>query len=135
MENVGLTSVQARERLAQYGLNQLPGKSGSNILFLLLSQFNNFLVWLLLAAAGLSFFVGDFIDGFLILVILLLNSALGFWQEFKASKELEALRAMEVSVSRVLRDGTQIEISSYEIVRSEERRVGKECRSRWSPYH
>src|SRR3989344_1593335 len=116
MENVGLTSVQARERLAQYGLNQLPGKSGSNILFLLLSQFNNFLVWLLLAAAGLSFFVGDFIDGFLILVILLLNSALGFWQEFKASKELEALRAMEVSVSRVLRDGTQIEISSYEIV-------------------
>lgn len=116
MNNEGLTAFEAQQKLIKFGLNQLPSKQSSNILSLFISQFNNFLVWLLIGAVCLSFLVGDFTDGFLILGILILNTGLGFWQEFKASKELEALRAMEVSVSRVLRDGIQIEISSYEIV-------------------
>ena len=116
MNNQGLTSLDAKQKLINVGPNQLPGKTGSNFLSLFFSQFNNFLVWLLMAAAALSFFVGDFIDGLLILIILFLNAGLGFWQEFKASKELEALRKLEVSTSRVLRDGTQIEIPSFEIV-------------------
>ncbi len=113
--DLGLSSAEARTRLLNSGLNKLPTKQGSSLFTLLLSQFNNFLVWLLLIAAIISLALGDNLDGILILTILLLNGFLGFWQEYKASKELEALRAMEVVTVRVLRDHKEVEIHSYEI--------------------
>lgn len=112
----GLSSFEAKAKLEEFGLNQLPSKKTYSVFKLLFAQFKNFLVWLLIFAAALSYFVGDFIDGLLILVILLLNVGLGFWQEFKASKELEALRKLEVAYARVFRDGKQIETPSIEIV-------------------
>lgn len=116
MDKKGLTNTEAKQKLAQAGPNQLPSKKTYSVIKLLSSQFKNLLVWLLIFASILSFVVGDAIDGWLILTILLLNVALGFWQEFKASKELEALRKLEVAYSRVYRDGRQVQISSVEIV-------------------
>lgn len=112
----GLSTDLALSRLKQFGLNQLPSKKATNALKLLLAQFSSPLVWLLLIASIFSFFIGDQIDGFLILLIFGLNTALGFWQEYKASRELEALRKMEVSVSRVIRNGEEIKIPSLELV-------------------
>lgn len=114
--NQGLTSEQAEKLLREVGLNELPSKKTYSVVKLLSAQFANLLVWLLIFASILSFVVGDSVDGWLILIILLLNVALGFWQEFKASKELEVLRKLEVNFSRVIRDGKQTEISSSEIV-------------------
>ena len=112
----GLSGSEASELLKKYGLNQLPSKRSLSILKLFASQFKNVMSLILLVAVVLSFLVGDKLDAGLIFVILSLNILLGFWQEFKASKELEALRKMEVSTSRVIRDGKETEISSYEIV-------------------
>lgn len=116
MEKKGLTYAQAKEKLGEVGLNQLPSKKTYTVIKLLIAQFKNLLVWLLIFAAGLSYFVGHGVDGVLILIILLLNVSLGFWQEFKASKELEALRKLEVAYARVIRDGKEVEIPSVEIV-------------------
>ncbi|MBI2593453.1 cation-translocating P-type ATPase [Candidatus Daviesbacteria bacterium] len=116
MEKKGLSTADAKTKLAQTGLNQLPSKKTYSVLKLLSAQFKNLLVWLLIFASILSYIVGHVVDGTLILIILVLNIGLGFWQEFKASKELEGLRKLEVAFSRVYRDGKQVEIPSTEIV-------------------
>ncbi|MBI2022005.1 calcium-translocating P-type ATPase, PMCA-type [Candidatus Daviesbacteria bacterium] len=116
MKKEGLTSAKAKELLLRDGLNELPEKRRSSVAKLFISQIKNLMALLLLVASVLAFLVGDKLDGVLILLILILNAALGFWQEYKASKELEALRKLEVASSRVIRDGRQIEISSKEIV-------------------
>lgn len=116
MEKKGLSEAEARFKLKEVGLNQLPSRKTYSVVKLLTSQFKNFLVWLLIFAVVLSYIVGHDVDGILILVILFLNIGLGFWQEFKASKELEALRKLEVAYARVFRDGKQIEIPATEIV-------------------
>ncbi|MBI2601149.1 cation-translocating P-type ATPase [Candidatus Daviesbacteria bacterium] len=116
MSSSGLTTIQAQQLIIQYGLNKLPEKKGSTVIQLIFSQIKNYLFLLLLIASIISFVVGDPLDGVLILGILLLNTILGFWQEYKASKELEALRKLEVLNSRVIRDGQEIEISSFKLV-------------------
>lgn len=112
----GLTSTQARTYLEKYGPNQLPDKAATSFFDLLIAQFKNYLTLILIVASALSFVIGDQIDGFLILSILLLNVSLGFWQEYKASQELQALRKLEVATSRVIRNGEEIRIATSEIV-------------------
>lgn len=112
----GLTSAEAKEGLKKYGPNLLPQKGSQSTLKIFVSQFKNPFAVVLSFAAILSFFIGDRIDGFLIAGILVLNTILGFWQEFKASRELEALRNLEVLTSRVIRDGKEAEIPASEIV-------------------
>ncbi len=113
---IGLTALQAEQALKINGPNLLPQKNGASALKIFISQIKNPFSFVLIAAALLSFLVGDRIDGILISSILILNTILGFWQEFKASKELEALRSFEVLASRVLRDGKEIELPSSQIV-------------------
>lgn len=112
----GLTTKQAKEASVKYGPNLLPKKGGSSGLKIFLNQLKNPFSAILIAAAGFSLIAGDRFDGALISAILILNTILGFWQEFKASKELEALKSFEVLYSRVLRDGREVEIPSSEIV-------------------
>ncbi|HCE30715.1 hypothetical protein A2778_03390 [Candidatus Daviesbacteria bacterium RIFCSPHIGHO2_01_FULL_40_24] len=113
---IGLTTHQAEELLKKYGLNALPQKQNSSALKVFLKQVQNPLSYLLIGAVVLSFVIGDKLDAFLIAAILILNTILGFWQEYKASRELEALRKLEVEYARVERDGRQIEISSSLLV-------------------
>lgn len=112
----GLTTQQAQDALKKFGLNTLPQKTTSSALKIFLSQLKNPFSLVLVAAVVLSLVVGDKIDGLLIAAILILNTLLGFWQEYKASKELEALKSFESFNSRVLRDGKEIEIPSSRIV-------------------
>ncbi len=116
MDKLGLTSAKALQYLKTYGFNQLPDRSRIRLADLIFAQFKNFLTLILIIAVLLSFFIGDQTDGVLILIILVLNISLGSWQEYKASKELQALRKLEVSRSRVIRGGVQLEISAAEIV-------------------
>lgn len=116
MKNNGLTTDDASKLILKHGLNELPQKQKTSALELLLSQFSNTLTIILLTATVLSFLVGDRVDGLLILFILVLNIGLGFWQEYKASKEIEALKKLEVLTTRVIRDGLEQEIMSTHLV-------------------
>ncbi|OGE65079.1 hypothetical protein A3I48_02390 [Candidatus Daviesbacteria bacterium RIFCSPLOWO2_02_FULL_36_7] len=114
--NIGLTSQEVLEALKKYGLNRLPQKSGISVVRIFFRQIQNPFSILLFGAVVLSALVGDLLDVFLITGILVLNIILGFWQEYKASKEMEALKKFEVLFVRVLRDGKQVKIASTEIV-------------------
>lgn len=114
--NEGLSISQASQLLTEFGPNELPARTETKLLELFLSQLKSFLVWLLVAASIISFLIGDRLDGILILLIVVLNTSLGFWQEYKASKELAALKKLEVSVSRVIRQGKELLLESKFLV-------------------
>jgi Ca2+-transporting ATPase len=113
----GLTSSEASDRLEIYGKNEIGEKEKSVVLKMLLSQFNDIMVWILAVAAVISGVVlKEVIDAVVIFVILILNTILGFIQEFRAEKALQSLKAMSTPTSVVIRDGIEIEIPSNMIV-------------------
>lgn len=112
----GLTQAQAEQFLEQYGLNVISEPPKKNFIIKLFEQFNNFLTMLLLGAAVFSFFLGEGVDGILIIAIVVLNAFFGLYQEAKAEESLKALKQMTVTKVRVIRDGQQIEIDSKFLV-------------------
>ena len=122
-EKKGLTSQMAAERLAQKGRNELAETDGKKSLFWrFLAQFDDFMILLLLGAAVVSVVISrlsgenDVLDAVMILGIVVLNAALGLFQESKAEKALEALKKMAAPHARVLRDGIVREIPAAEVV-------------------
>lgn len=112
----GLSHHQARELLKQHGLNTIEEAQTSTPLSVFLGQFKNILVWLLILAAVVSFFMGEPIDGTMILAIVILNAIFGFVQEYKAEKAIAALKHMTMTKSRVIRDGQEQHIDASLIV-------------------
>lgn len=112
----GLTTDEVRARLTRYGANLLKPKKKSDALTLLLSQFKSPLILILFFATGLSFFLRDPVDAFIILSIVLVSGLLGFWQERSANNAVEQLLAMVQIKAAVLRDGRPQEIPVEEIV-------------------
>lgn len=112
----GLTTEEARRRLAKYGKNALKRVSGVSPLALFLEQFKNILVIMLFFAALVSFFIGEVLDSITIAVIIFLNAVLGFIQDYKAEKALAALQRMVKATCKVMRDGRKIEIETESLV-------------------
>lgn len=112
----GLTSEEARTRLHTYGKNLIEQKRSFVGLKIFLSQFPTFINLILLLAALFFFFTHDPIDGIFILTIIFLNGLFGFAQEYKAEKSIEKLKTYTQSIARVIRDGTEQEIESYDLV-------------------
>ncbi len=112
----GLTSVEARQRLARFGANLLKPQKRSDVLTLLLAQFKSPIILILFFATGLSFFLHDPVDAFIILSIVLVSGLLGFWQERGASNAVEKLLSIVQIKAAVLRDGSPKEIPVEEIV-------------------
>lgn len=112
----GLTTQKAEELLTIHGLNTIQEQKKKSIWAVLFEQFNNFLTILLVVAAILSFFIGEPVDGMLILAIVILNGLFGVYQEAKASEAIAALKEMTVSKIRVIRDEQEIEIDSRYLV-------------------
>lgn len=122
-EKQGLTSQMAAERLAQKGRNELAETDGKKSLFWrFLAQFDDFMILLLLGAAVVSVVISrlsgenDVLDAVMILGIVVLNAALGLFQESKAEKALEALKKMAAPHARVIRDGIVREVPAAEVV-------------------
>ncbi|MDO9240966.1 MAG: cation-transporting P-type ATPase, partial [Methylicorpusculum sp.] len=90
----GLSSKTADERLIKFGPNQLTEASKASIGYLLISQFKNFLIIVLIFAAVLAAVMGDIRDGLVILTVVLINAFLGFYQEYRAEQSLAALKKM-----------------------------------------
>ncbi len=112
----GLTSVEAKQRFELYGANLLKPQRQSDVLTLLLAQFKSPIILILFFAIGLSFFLHDPVDAFIILSIVLVSGLLGFWQEHGASNAVKKLLSIVQIKAAVLRDGSSKEIPIEEIV-------------------
>ncbi len=118
----GLSEIEANARKEKFGLNKLAQKNKTSMIVKFFMQFNDFMIIILIAAAVMSFAVSwingerDFIDPVIILLIVVINAALGLIQESKAEKSLEALQKMSSPTTKVLRDGKLIQVNTEEIV-------------------
>ena len=111
----GLSTREAEKRIKTYGLNELKHKKKKSPVLIFLSQFNDFLVWVLMGATIISGFIGDKADAITILIIVIVNAILGFVQEFRTEKSLEALQEMAAPTCKVIRDGNIKVINSREL--------------------
>ncbi len=112
----GLTTAEARQRLIEYGHNTTPEARHRTLLAMLLGQFTDFMIVVLLAAALISGFIGEPQDTIAILVIVLLNAIIGTVQEYRAERAVAALREMAAPEAQVLRDGEAITLTAAELV-------------------
>jgi Ca2+-transporting ATPase len=112
----GLTPEEAEARLKKYGHNELTEKPRPGFLQLLLGQFNNFLVIILIIAAVISLLLGEYVDAIAIMVIVVLNSVVGVVQESKAEAALAALKKMAAPIAQVIRGGHQVTVPSRDLV-------------------
>ena len=111
----GLSTREAEKRIKTYGLNELKHKKKKSPVLIFLSQFNDFLVWVLIGATIISGFIGDKADAITILIIVIVNAILGFVQEFRTEKSLEALQEMAAPTCKAIRDGNIKVINSREL--------------------
>ncbi|MEO6848425.1 MAG: cation-transporting P-type ATPase, partial [Chthoniobacterales bacterium] len=111
----GLTQAEAQKRLIQYGPNELTEKK-TNLLLKFLSYFWGPIPWMIEIAVILSGVVGHWPDFFIILLLLLANGMIGFWEEREASNAIDALKARLAVKARVLRDGKWITPAARELV-------------------
>ena len=114
--NIGLSESQADELLNKYGPNELTSKKHVSVINIFLRQFLNVMIFLLMAAALIAFLMKDFNDFAAILVIIILNAAIGFRQEYKAEKTLEALKKLATPRVTVIRGGKKVLLESNKLV-------------------
>jgi Ca2+-transporting ATPase len=102
---IGLSSAEAAKRLVRFGPNSLQEQRKRSTWRMLLDQFSDFMIIVLIGAAIISGVVGDVEDTVAIIVIVVLNAVIGFVQEYRAERAMEALKRMAEAGSNVLRDG------------------------------
>lgn len=112
----GLTASEAAKRVKEYGLNEIQKGVQTSALGLFINQFKDPLLILLILAGLLSVFIGEAVEAIAMFTIVLLNAVLGFVQEYRAEKAMEALQKTAAPAAVVLRDGNTQRIPSSEIV-------------------
>lgn len=112
----GLSPEAVKQKRESFGANQLQEKKKKSAWLIFLLQFKDFMILVLIAAAVISGFIGDLTDALIILVIVLLNAILGFVQEYRAEKAMEALKKMAALNAQVIREGVAVSLPSSEIV-------------------
>ena len=112
----GLTGDEVKSRVEKYGFNKLPEAKLDSLAVIFLRQFQNPLIYILFIASFIVFAMKEFIDGFIILFVLLFNAVVGTIQEGKAQNTLLALKKFTETNTKVLRDGKEMVIPDYEVV-------------------
>ena len=112
----GLSANDVKERQQSFGKNTIEQKKGIHPILIFLAQFASPMVYMLLVAAGLSFFFKEWLEGYAILLVILINAFIGFFMEYQAERSMEALKKMTQVNAKVIRDSKVIEIPSSEIV-------------------
>ncbi|MCF8296895.1 MAG: HAD-IC family P-type ATPase [Saprospiraceae bacterium] len=112
----GLKSDEAEIRLAKFGENRIKRKSSNSPLKILFDQINNPLIWVLIGASILAVLLGKITDGLVVLAVVIINTIIGFIQEFKAGKAIEALSEMVPQNAIVIRDGKKNIVPVTEVV-------------------
>ncbi|PWH13907.1 MAG: ATPase [Anaerolineae bacterium] len=112
----GLTHAEAQKRLSQYGLNELQASHRTSAWEILLEQFKNILILILLGATAISLFLGHGVESIVIAIIVLFAVGLGFIQEYRAERAIEALKQMAAPTASVIRDGHENKLPAREVV-------------------
>ena len=112
----GLTNAEASKRLVEMGPNEIRAAKRISAWEILLDQFKNILILILLGATVISLFLGHGVESIVIAVIVLFAVLLGFIQEYRAERAIEALRQMAAPTASVLRDGNEVEIPARDLV-------------------
>jgi Ca2+-transporting ATPase len=115
-ESTGLSQEEAQKRLQQYGTNELQKEKGTSAIKLFIEQFEDLLIVILLIATGLSIYLGEITDAIVIIAIVLACAILGFVEEFRSEKALEALKKMTAPTAMALRDGKEVKVQTSELV-------------------
>ncbi|MEI8573854.1 cation-translocating P-type ATPase [Methylomonas sp. LW13] len=112
----GLSTEDAKNRLARYGQNKLHKGKRFSALLIFISQFKSLVIWVLMGAAAVSVALGEVIDGIAIIAIVILNAVIGFLQEYRAEKAAAALARLTAPHCRVIRDGHSLVVTTSEVV-------------------
>ncbi|MBU1199533.1 MAG: cation-translocating P-type ATPase [Nanoarchaeota archaeon] len=112
----GLNEEEAKKRLDEFGYNELPKEKKFTALIMFIDQFKDPLILLLIFAGLLSLFLHEIVESIAIFAIVLLNALLGFFQEYRAEKAIEALENISAPTARVLRNGKEQKIPAREVV-------------------
>jgi Ca2+-transporting ATPase len=112
----GLQKEEVKIRLEKFGFNEISEKKKKSLIVIFLHEFNSFLIYVLFIAAIISLFVGHTVDFYVILVVIFINAVIGFIQEYKAEKAIQALKHMIVLKAKVFRQGELLEIPAKELV-------------------
>jgi P-type Ca2+ transporter type 2C len=112
----GLTNIEAEKRLETYGPNEIAAAKKNSPFILFLHQFKDFMILVLMAAAIISGLLGDVTDTIVIIAIVILNAIVGFIQEYRAEKAMEALKKMTVANVKVTRNNSVMTVSSAALV-------------------
>ncbi len=112
----GLSSREAERRLREHGPNLLEGREKISPVKLLLSQFTDIMVIILIISTAISAFMGELTEAVTIIAIVILNSVLGFIQEYRTEKTMEALKSLAAPEAKVIRDGRQVSMPAEQIV-------------------
>ena len=114
--HLGLSEVDASQRLITYGLNKLPEPKRRNVLLRFFHHFHNILIYVLLGAAVITALLGHVVDTFVIITVVIINAVIGFLQEGKAEKAMDAIRHMLALRASVIRDGRRQTIEGEQLV-------------------
>ena len=112
----GLTAEEAQSRLARAGPNRLPEATGPSAARLLRAQVRSPLILALVAAGALALALGEWEDGAVVLAVVVLNTLIGFGQDYRAGQAIAALSALVAEPARVRRDGAWIAVPAEEVV-------------------
>jgi P-type Na+/K+ transporter len=115
-ESIGLTDSQAKEKRIEYGRNELGGDSGPSVWKVFFANAFNSMNFILFIALIVSIVIMDWVKFTVLLIVILTNSAIGFVQEYKSEKTMDALRKMSSSVADVLRNRNWVHIPAKDIV-------------------
>ncbi|MFV8370619.1 cation-translocating P-type ATPase [Flavobacterium sp. LB2R40] len=112
----GLDEETASKRMREHGKNQIDDTKKKSVFQMILCQLSDFMILILIAAAIISGIIGDITDTIIILAIIIINAAVGFFQEYRAEKAMEALKNMVANHTYILREGKMIRIPASDIV-------------------
>jgi Ca2+-transporting ATPase len=112
----GLTAAEVLERRGQFGENRLPSEKGVSVWTILFNQFKSPLVYIILAAAGISLALGEYGDFTIIMAVVVIDVILGFVQEYQAQRTYVALKGLLKPTTTVIRDGQRVEVEVWELV-------------------
>jgi Ca2+-transporting ATPase len=112
----GIDNVRAKQCLSEQGKNQIEDIKKRTVLQMLLHQLTDFMILILIVAAIISGILGDLTDTIIILAIVVINAIVGFIQEYRAEKAMEALKNMAANNARVIREGKMIDIPASDLV-------------------
>ena len=114
--STGLSSAEVLERRARFGENRLPTEKGVSAWTILFNQLKSPLVYIILAAAGISLVLGEFGDFAIIMAVVVIDVILGFVQEYQAQRTYVALKGLLKPTTTVIRDGQRAEVEVWELV-------------------